>query len=348
MSIKVSPPIVPFRETILPTGQIKSTTFSTANKLVTITLKAHPLPANVLTYLTKFIEGKFKKKKQTEVLEDINFELQQAGGRWKNGQILWNFGSKMGANLLFMSNNSPFRNSLENILNENVQLTDSKDNLDFFRSIEKSIVGGVQLALSSGPLMEEPMMGIAIEIEDILVISAEESENKEDVSLIQDSHASLSGQIISAVKEGCRKAVQASSLRVMEPVYKVELQATAEVLGRLYGVLNKRRGVILDEKLKEGTNYFAVFAYLPVSESFGFADEIRIKTSGVAFPQLVLDHWSLITIDPLYIPQDDEEATSNLNIAKKLVEQTRRRKGLFVEEKFVQFGSKQRTLSKKA
>jgi hypothetical protein len=46
----------------------------------------------------------------------------------------------------------------------------------------------------------------------------------------------------------------------------------AEVLGRLYGVISRRRGTILDEQLREGTNVFAITASLPVAESFGFAD----------------------------------------------------------------------------
>jgi len=47
---------------------------------------------------------------------------------------------------------------------------------------------------------------------------------------------------------------------------------TAEVLGKVYGVLNKRRGDILSERLKDGTSIFHIHATLPVVESFGFAD----------------------------------------------------------------------------
>jgi ribosome assembly protein 1 len=50
------------------------------------------------------------------------------------------------------------------------------------------------------------------------------------------------------------------------------LQASAEVLGRLYGVVARRRGTILDERLREGTNVFTIIASMPVAESFGFAD----------------------------------------------------------------------------
>ena len=40
-----------------------------------------------------------------------------------------------------------------------------------------------------------------------------------------------------------------------------------------------------------GTNTFVVRVALPVVESFGFAEEIRKRTSGAASPQLVFSHW---------------------------------------------------------
>ena len=46
----------------------------------------------------------------------------------------------------------------------------------------------------------------------------------------------------------------------------------ADVLGKVYGVVAKRRGKIVAEEMKEGTSFFTVSALLPVVESFGFAD----------------------------------------------------------------------------
>jgi ribosome assembly protein 1 len=43
-------------------------------------------------------------------------------------------------------------------------------------------------------------------------------------------------------------------------------------LGKVYGVVAKRRGRIVAEEMKEGTSFFSVKALLPVVESFGFAD----------------------------------------------------------------------------
>lgn len=66
--------------------------------------------------------------------------------------------------------------------------------------------------------------------------------------------------------------------------------------GRVYGVLGKREGRVLQEEMKEGTDMFIIKAVLPVAESFGFADEIRKRTSGLASPQLVFSHWEVIII----------------------------------------------------
>jgi hypothetical protein len=46
----------------------------------------------------------------------------------------------------------------------------------------------------------------------------------------------------------------------------------ADVLGKVYSVVAKRRGRIVAEEMKEGTTFFNVCALLPVIESFGFAD----------------------------------------------------------------------------
>lgn len=63
--------------------------------------------------------------------------------------------------------------------------------------------------------------------------------------------------------------------------------------GRVYAVLSKREGRVLQEEMKEGTDMFIIKAVLPVAESFGFADEVRKRTSGLASPQLVFSHWEV-------------------------------------------------------
>lgn len=69
--------------------------------------------------------------------------------------------------------------------------------------------------------------------------------------------------------------------------------------------------------MKEGTDMFIIKAVLPVAESFGFADEIRKRTSGLASPQLVFSHWE-VTAQPRpassgagVLPADDPEGGSH-------------------------------------
>lgn len=108
-----------------------------------------------------------------------------------------------------------------------------------------------------------------------------------------DRFGPFSGQLMSAVKEGCRRAFLLQPVRLMVAMYTCDIQATAEVLGRMYAVVSKREGRVLREEMKEGSDVFDVTAVLPVAESFGFAEEIRKRTSGLANPQLVFSHWEV-------------------------------------------------------
>lgn len=161
-------------------------------------------------------------------------------------------------------------------------------------------------------------------------------------------------QVMAIVKDACRAAVLAKRPRIVEALYFCEVVAPAEHLGSVYGVLGKRRARVVKEEMREGTALFIVHAYMPVSESFGFADELRRKTSGSASPQLVQSHWEALLEDPFFVPRTEEEieefgdgSSVVQNTARKLIDAVRRRKGLPVEEKLVQFASKQRTRARK-
>lgn len=44
------------------------------------------------------------------------------------------------------------------------------------------------------------------------------------------------------------------------------------MLGKVYGVISKRRGRIIAEDLKDGTSFWQISSRMPVVESFGFSD----------------------------------------------------------------------------
>ena len=128
---------------------------------------------------------------------------------------------------------------------------------------------------------------------------------------------------------------------------------TAEVLGKVYGVITRRRGRIVAEELKEGTPFFTVKSLLPVAESFGFADEIRSKTSGAASPQLIFSGFeNILDEDPFWMPftedqlEDLGELADRENVAKKYMEAVRKRKGLFIAKKLLAGAEKQKTLKR--
>lgn len=62
------------------------------------------------------------------------------------------------------------------------------------------------------------------------------SSDSDDDSVVsgrkKESHGHLSGQLISIVKDGCRKAFQTQAQRLMVAMYKCTIQCTAEALGR--------------------------------------------------------------------------------------------------------------------
>lgn len=62
----------------------------------------------------------------------------------------------------------------------------------------------------------------------------------------------------------------------------------ADVLGKVYAVVARRRGRITAEEMKEGTSFFNVSALLPVVESFGFSDGKTLNPIHVDPNELIL------------------------------------------------------------
>ncbi|PVD19820.1 hypothetical protein C0Q70_20311 [Pomacea canaliculata] len=169
----------------------------------------------------------------------------------------------------------------------------------------------------------------------------------------KDVFGPMSGQLMSVVKDGCRKAFQTMPQRLMVAMYRCTIQATTDVLGKLYAVIGKRNGRVIAEELKEGTQVFNIKAEFPIVESFGLAEEMRKRTSGLANPQLSFSHWEVLDVDPFWVPSTEEEymlygeKADSENRALVYMNEVRRRKGLRVDEKIVEFAEKQRTLTRK-
>lgn len=396
IEINVSPPIVPFKETIttdpaininekendegkeeqikLPLGVVGA---SLPNKLCSIQIKCKPLTEDV----TKFIEsnsgsiaqwvrnkkvaaGKEKTnvpsvneeeeefsdeeledndtRSFTQVVEEIQTKLHVT----KN---LWAFGPKrVGPNVLINS----LPEDINTISEELNHLSIEENNIEStiipsWKNYENSINSGFQIATTSGPLCGEPMYGVQFELVNFEI-------NKDaylQASSLQRS--SIAGQLIPLVKEACLEAFLQYSPRLMLAMYSCDLQAPGDVLGKVYSVLSRRKGRILNEEMREGTPFFNIKSLIPVVESFGFADDIRKRTSGAASPQLIFDHYEILDLDPFWIPTTEEELedlgekADRENVAKRYMDAVRKRKGMFVEHKIVEFAEKQKTMKNK-
>jgi len=231
--------------------------------------------------------------------------------------------------------------------NEIKELT-AEEKRKMLKDLDNSVVNGFQLATISSPLCEEPMMGVCIIVEDVIL--KPQLLNRKD----RDVGGPFSGQVLSSTKEACRQAFISRSPRLMEPMYICNIQIPSDSMGKAYTVLGRRRAKILNGDVKENA-IFAIEALLPVAESFGLSEELLKHTSGSASTQLTFRGWDILDQDPFFVSTTEEELEDigeNLggiapNTARIYIDSVRRRKGLPVEEKIVKHAEKQRTLSKK-
>jgi len=183
-------------------------------------------------------------------------------------------------------------------------LIDTTKGVQYLNEIKDSCVAGFQWATKEGVLCDENMRGVRF--------------NVKDATLHADAIHRGGGQIIPTCRRVLYASVLTASPRLQEPVYLCEIQCPENAVGGIYGVLNRRRGIVFEEMQTPGTPMFVVKAHLPVNESFGFTADLRSNTGGQAFPQCVFDHWQDMPGNPL----DGQSKPYNI------VMETRKRKGL--------------------
>ncbi len=237
----------------------------------------------------------------------------------------------------------PFTALTSPSLHDNLE-NEAKDKDTHTSTLADTVAQAFQLATHQGPLCNEPTQGVAVFLE-ALTLNTSESEANQNMGR-------LTGEIIRTSREAIRAGFLDWSPRILLAMYSCEIQASSEVLGRVYSVITRRRGRIVEESLLEPSTNFTILALLPVAESFGFSDEIRQRTSGFAAPQLVFAGFEALDKDPFWVPRTEEEIedlgekADKENVAKRYVEAVRQRKGLFVRKKVVENAEKQKTLKR--
>jgi len=256
--IKQSEPIVTYKETV-STKSDQVCLSKSANKHNRLYCVAQPLEEGIPDLIEKGELGpKDDPKLRAKMLsDDFNWDKEEA-------VRVWTFGpDNAGPNML-------------------VDLTKG---VQFMNEIRDSMESAFQWSTKEGPMCEENMRQVRIDIV--------------DVALHTDAIHRGGGQLIPAARRVYYACELTAAPRLQEPVFLAEITAPQDAMGGVYQCLNQRRGIVNEEEPVQGTPLNQVKAYLPVAESFGFTAHLRSLTAGQAFPQCVFHHWAEVTGDPM-------------------------------------------------
>merc|ERR1719198_1339087 len=164
-------------------------------------------------------------------------------------------------------------------------VVDTTVGVSYLNEIKEHVTSGFQWTAKQGPLCEEPMRGIRFDLKDVV--------------LHTDAIHRGAGQLMPASRRVFFAAELTAGPFLQEPMFLVDITCPTDAQGGVYNCMSQRRGVVVFEEQREGTNLLHMKARLPVSESFGFTAALRQATGGQAFPQCSFSHWDVIPGDPL-------------------------------------------------
>ncbi|WP_288748753.1 elongation factor G [uncultured Treponema sp.] len=121
---------------------------------------------------------------------------------------------------------------------------------------------GFKKAMKNGSLIGAPIVGVKITINDGQYHPVDSNDNAFQIAAI------------GAFREGYEKAKPV----ILEPIMKVQIAAPSEFQGNTFGLINQRRGIIVDSSDENNTS--TVNAEVPLSEMFGFSTILRSSTQG--------------------------------------------------------------------
>ena len=135
------------------------------------------------------------------------------------------------------------------------------------------IEAGVKEAMDTGVSAGYPLVDIKVTVFDGSYHDVDSSEMAFKVA------ASM------GFKDGCRKA----SPVLLEPYMKVEVIVPEEYMGDVIGDINSRRGRIEGMDARSGAQ--AIRSFVPLSEMFGYATDLRSRTQGRGVYSMEFDHY---------------------------------------------------------
>lgn len=142
------------------------------------------------------------------------------------------------------------------------------------REYIKPTMEGLKAALENGLIAGYPVVDIKATLFDGSYHEVDSSE------MAFKTAASL------ALKEAAKKCDPV----ILEPIMDVEITVPSEYLGTVMGDVTKRRGHINDQE--ERGNAVVIRAYIPLSQMFGYATDLRSNTQGRGNYMMQMDHYS--------------------------------------------------------
>ncbi|HSV49786.1 MAG TPA: elongation factor EF-2, partial [Candidatus Acidoferrales bacterium] len=161
---------------------------------------------------------------------------------------------------------------------ENCILCNQIRGRQYVEEIIDHIKGGFREAVHTSPLAKEPAYGLKI--------------NLVDITLHEDPVHRGPAQAIPMTWRPIYCCILLSNPKLLEPLMSFECKVPSEYVSAVITMLNKRRGKILDMPSED--DIITVKAEMPVSESFGIADELRGSTSGRAFWATQFSRWAYV------------------------------------------------------
>jgi len=304
IEIKVADPVVGFRETVVETSSMKCFA-ETANKRNKLSMIAEPLDEGLAEKLEAGLIkiDKWDNKKTGRYFQSkYDWDLLSA-------RSVWAFGDSPthGPNIL-MNDTLP-----------------SEVDKSLLSSCKSGIIQGFQWATREGPLCEEPVRSTKIKLLDTVLAD-------------KPIHRGA-GQIIPTARKVVHSSLLTALPRLLEPIYRLEVQCSGDIVDAINPLISKRRGHIVHDRPVPGSPLFTVKAFMPVIDSFGFETDLRVFTQGQAMVQSVFDHWAVVPGDPLdrSIILHPLEPSPPQHLARDFLIKTRRRKGLSEDVSVVKF-----------
>ncbi len=132
---------------------------------------------------------------------------------------------------------------------------------------------GIKEAMQTGPVAGYQVVDVGIELYDGSYHEVDSSEMAFKIA------ASM------AFREAAKKANPV----LLEPIFKVEVTVPEEYMGDVIGDISSRRGRIEGSDMNNGA--VAVRGYVPLSEMFGYATDLRSRTQGRGVYVMQFDHF---------------------------------------------------------